>query len=76
MGLFGSKKTTALNVEGMTCGHCVMRVTKALEGMDGVKKAKVDLAKKEALVTLEGDDVQPDALVKAVEEAGFKASLK
>ena len=76
MGLFGSKNKIELTVEGMTCGHCVMRVTKALEGIDGVKSAKVDLEKSEAEVTFKGDKLDSGTLIKAVEEAGYKAREK
>ena len=37
-----------IKIKGMTCNHCVMAVTKALEKIDGVKNVKVDLAKAEA----------------------------
>ena len=76
MGLFGSKNLTSLKVEGMTCGHCVMRVTKALEGVDGVKSAKVSLEKSEAEVTFKGDKFDSKVLIKAVEDAGYKAKEK
>lgn len=75
MSLFGSKNKTSLKVEGMTCGHCVMRVTKALEAVEGVKKAKVDLAKNEAVVIFDGAKVKNEVLIKIVEEAGYKTSL-
>ena len=39
-----------LKIDGMTCDHCVMHVTNALESVEGVEKAKVSLKKKEALV--------------------------
>ncbi|WFR76699.2 cation transporter [Lactococcus lactis] len=35
-----------LKIEGMTCDHCVMHVTNALEAIEGVEKAKVSLKKK------------------------------
>jgi copper chaperone len=73
MGLFGSKNKTTLEVEGMTCNHCMMRVTKALEGLDGVKSAKVSLEKKQAEVTFKGDKSENSVLIKAVEDAGYKA---
>jgi copper ion binding protein len=76
MGIFGSKNKTSLNVEGMTCGHCVMRVTKALEEVDGVKSVKVSLDKKEAEVVFKGDKIGEDVLISAVENAGYKAKVK
>ena len=35
-----------LVVEGMMCAHCQAHVQKALEGVDGVQEAVVDLEKK------------------------------
>jgi copper chaperone CopZ len=64
---------TALKIEGMTCEHCVKHATDALLGVDGVKKAKVNLKKAGADV-VHNDDVSIDALCAAVKEAGFTAS--
>ena len=55
-------------IEGMSCKHCSARVEKALEDI-GVK-AKVDLDKKIALVTMESA-VEDAKLIKAVEDAGY-----
>jgi copper chaperone CopZ len=33
-----------ITVKGMTCGHCVAAVTKALEELPGVSQVQVDLA--------------------------------
>jgi copper chaperone len=76
MGLFGKTKgdEIILKVEGMTCGHCQMHVEKALSELKGVKKATVDLGKKTATVIYEAGTVTKDQMVKAVEEAGYKAA--
>ncbi len=34
-----------IKVQGMSCQHCVMAVTKALGGIDGIRDVKVDLEK-------------------------------
>jgi len=75
MGLFGKPKgeELTLGVEGMTCGHCVMHVQKALEALKGVKKATVDLGKRSATVIYEPGTVTKEQMVKAVEDAGYKA---
>ncbi len=73
MALFGKdKKTTDLKVTGMSCGHCEMRVKMALEKVPGVKEAKADHEKDLAIVTTEGD-VDMDAMVQAVKDAGYEA---
>ena len=63
-----------LNVEGMMCQNCVKHVTKALEGVAGVQKADVDLDAKSAVVDLTGD-VDDQALIDAVVEAGYEAKI-
>jgi len=74
MELFGKKKLS-LKVEGMTCGHCVMHVKKALEEIRGVKKAEVNLEKGTAVIILDRKEpASIDSLIKAVEDAGYIAS--
>ena len=75
MGLFGKTKTVTLDVEGMTCGHCVMRVKKALDAVKGVKDVDVELEAKKATVKLDPNKVEEKSLVEAVEEAGYKAKV-
>jgi len=76
MPFFGKPKgeQLTLNIEGMTCGHCVMHVTQALQKIKGVVKAGVDLNKRIAVVTYQPGAVTKEQLIKAVEEAGYKAS--
>ncbi|MDR0600883.1 MAG: copper ion binding protein [Treponema sp.] len=62
---------TTLNIEGMSCEHCVKHVTEALEEMAGVSSAKVNLKKKNAVV-VHGDSVSLDAMKAAVKEAGYE----
>jgi copper chaperone len=57
-----------LQVEGMSCGHCIRAVTNAIQAMDQSAKVDVDLAAKRvvAQTNLPRADV-----VRAVEEEGF-----
>lgn len=59
-----------LIVDGMMCAHCQMHVQKALEGVDGVQEAVVDLEKKQATVSL-SKEVSDQVLMDAVQEAGY-----
>ena len=59
-----------LVVEGMMCAHCQMHVQKALEGVDGVQEAVVDLEKKTATVSL-AKEVSDQVLMDAVKDAGY-----
>lgn len=60
-----------LKIEGMTCTHCKMAVEKALKEVPGVTSARVDLAKKEAVVAGSADQA---TMAKAVNAAGFKVA--
>ena len=59
-----------MKIEGMMCPHCQAAVTKALNGIEGVK-AEVDLEKKEAYVEA-ADSVSKEELTKAVVDAGYE----
>ena len=61
-----------IRIEGMSCQHCVMAVTKALSAVAGIRNVKVDLARGEA--TYEEDKpVDIELLREAVRKAGFQA---
>lgn len=63
-----------LHVEGMMCVRCVAHVKKALEAVEGVASADVDLDAKRAVVSLDAD-VADEALVAAVVEEGYEAEM-
>jgi copper chaperone len=62
---------TILKVKGMSCQHCVMSVTKALNQLEGIQNVQVDLQKEE----FRFDNTKALALnriEKAIEEAGYE----
>ena len=61
---------TVLQIEGMSCEHCVQHVKEALEAISGVKSAEVSLKDKSAAVE-HGDKADLDKLKAAVEDAGY-----
>lgn len=61
-----------LEVGGMTCGHCVHAVTKALKSVEGVKNVSVSLENRSASVEGAAD---PQALVRAVQAEGYEARI-
>ncbi|HEY4547672.1 MAG TPA: heavy metal translocating P-type ATPase, partial [Pedomonas sp.] len=64
-----------LSIEGMTCASCVGRVERALKAVPGVMQATVNLAAETAQVTVRRG-VAASALVAAVDEAGYRASVQ
>ena len=57
-----------LTVDGMSCGHCVGRVTKSVQGVDPAAKVDVDLASKKVKVDSKAD---VDEIADAIDEAGY-----
>lgn len=61
-----------IKVEGMSCGHCVMRVKKAIEAVEGVRKAEVDLPNKQAVVEYEEGKANLEKVKAVIREAGYE----
>ena len=59
-----------MKIEGMMCPHCQAAVTKALNGISGVK-AEVSLEDKAAYIEA-AEGVDPETLKKAVVDAGYE----
>lgn len=58
-------------IEGMSCGHCKMRVENVLSEIDGVKSAEVILAENKAVVEFY-KEVDEDMIARLIDEAGYK----
>ena len=63
-----------LPITGMTCASCANRIERGLNELDGVT-ATVNYATEQASVDFDGAAVAPDALIEAVEAAGYQAEL-
>lgn len=63
-----------LQVTGMTCASCVMRVEKSLKAVTGVRQACVNLATEQASVSAD-PSVTADTLAAAVRKAGYDVDL-
>ena len=59
-----------VKIEGMSCGHCAMRVKDALEQVEGVSSAKVNHKKGNAVISME-QDIAVGTLKAAVDETGY-----
>lgn len=66
---------TTINIEGMSCMHCVAAVKNALENLNGVTAVEVILEKKIAEIEYESDIVNTDDMISAIEEQGFDACI-
>lgn len=64
--------TTTLAIDGMTCGHCVQAVTKALSAVPGVKVRSVAVG---SAVIEATDGLTTGRAVAALDAAGYPAKV-
>lgn len=62
------------DVSGMTCSSCVANVTKAVEKLDGVSDANVNLMTNSMKVNFDENIVDDEKIIGAVEKIGYGAS--
>ena len=62
-----------VKINGMTCQHCVMSVTKALTTIPGLTNVRVNLVKGEATFD-NPQSVSPENIRTVVEDAGYKVA--
>ena len=67
-------RRVVLPIEGMTCAACVSSVTTALQRVDGVADAVVNLATETASVTFAPDGERIAAMSKAVGSIGYRVA--
>lgn len=66
----GTNQTTTLAIDGMTCGHCVQAVIKALSAVPGVKIRSVAVG---SAVIETADGWATGKAVNALDQAGYPA---
>ena len=62
-----------LQIDGMSCDHCVSRVKKALSGLEGVEVRKVEVGSAE--MSYDPSRVAPDRILEAVDRIGFQPQV-
>jgi copper chaperone CopZ len=61
----------SFQIDGMHCGACVQRVTRALSQVPGTQVDEVRVG----AARLHGDEQSPDPYLAAIRKAGFEAHL-
>jgi copper chaperone CopZ len=67
-----AQQTETIAIDDMHCEHCVDVVREALDGLEGVDVTSVEIG--EATLAYDGSTATRDAIVQAVEEAGYAVS--
>ena len=61
-----------MKIDGMSCGHCVAQVTKALKGLDGVNVEQLSVGS--ATVAFDPSATSEDRITQAIEDQGYSVA--
>ena len=65
-------ENATLTIEGMSCGHCVQAVKRALEGVPGVEVREAEIGS--ATIGYDAAKVSLEQVSGAVEEEGYRVA--
>ena len=57
-----------IQIEGMSCNHCVAHVKEALEGLAGINEVEVRLSEKCAIIS---GATEEEVIKEAIDDAGY-----
>lgn len=63
-----------LQVEGMSCGHCVATIEKVVGGVAGVRSVAVNLEKGEVAIDFDEAKTGIDRISAKIKEAGYEVA--
>jgi copper chaperone len=66
-------KSLTLHIEGMSCGHCLNAVNRALSALPGVELDALRIGR--ADLRYDEHTVEPDRIQAAVADAGYRATV-
>ncbi|KGR75024.1 MULTISPECIES: copper chaperone CopZ [Ureibacillus] len=60
-----------LNVNGMSCGHCVKSIEGSVGSLDGVEQVKVDLSSGKVNVEFNDEKVTLEKIKETIDDQGY-----
>ncbi|MHA1977705.1 MAG: heavy metal translocating P-type ATPase [Candidatus Hodarchaeales archaeon] len=64
-----------LDISGMTCASCVMKIEKGIKNLDGIQYVAVNLTTEKAHVKFNSSEVKVRSIIEAIENVGYSASI-
>ncbi|MBX9956581.1 copper chaperone CopZ [Peribacillus simplex] len=65
-------KNITLNVQGMSCGHCVNSIEGSVGQLEGINQVNVKLNDAQVEVTFNESQVSLDIIKKTIEDQGYE----
>lgn len=67
--------TLHLSILDMTCGGCTASVQKAVQALDGITSISIDLPSRQAVIGYDEAQIDQDAILQAIDDAGFEPEI-
>lgn len=64
-------ENVVLNVQGMSCMHCVMSIKKGVGELQGIENVDVSLQEGKVAVTFDPNSTNIDEIKEAIEDVGY-----
>ena len=64
-----------LNVDGITCEHCVKTIKEAIVNLVGIFSVQVSIEKKQVIIEFDEKQAKPEDLIDKITEAGFEVRM-
>ena len=68
-------KTITLQITGMSCGHCVNALVKAINDLNGIQNIDISLIKETAVISYDTTAVDVNSITDKINHAGFESTL-
>jgi Cu+-exporting ATPase len=69
------KVTKEFKIDGMTCAACSRAAERAINKLDGIEEATVNLSTEKAQVIYNDDKINSQDIIGAIDKAGYKGSV-
>tara|TARA_B100000029_G_scaffold215935_1_gene213758 strand:+ start:310 stop:618 length:309 start_codon:yes stop_codon:yes gene_type:complete len=74
--IFTANSEKIFKIDGMTCGGCAMKVSNAVDGLDGVKSCDVNVGKGEAKITFDDSKINEKKILETLSnKTNFSCSV-
>lgn len=64
-------KSVTMNVEGMSCGHCVQAIEGAVGELAGVQEVKVSLEESSVKISFDENATNLETIEEVIEDQGY-----
>ena len=64
-------QTVTLNVQGMSCGHCVKAIEGSVGHLEGINEVNVNLSEAQVEVSFNESQVSLEKIKETIEEQGY-----